>query len=475
MAYRYGDRKQRTLFPQSVDEYIPNDAPVRAYDVIVDSLDFDALGIEVNSHKVGCPQYDPIVMLKLLVYGYSYGIRSSRKLERETHYNLSFIWLAGGLKPDHKTIAEFRRKNKSAIKQVLKQCARLCVDLGLIEGNTLFVDGSKIRANASINNSWTKQKCLNHLKKIDERIAGILLECESVDQAERDNSSMVHMKKELSDNETLKTKVLEILNKLKVEGKKSLNTTDSDCAKMHSRQGSHAGYNIQSVVDEKHGLIVSSDVVNENNDLHQFAEQIEQAHETLDKKCQTACADAGYSNAEQLERIDKQDIKVIVPSKQQAGKKAVEQFDRSAFKYIAQEDVYICPAGQKLPYKWNNVKRNRREYIADLHICRVCEHFGLCTKGKNYGRRINRNNNEQFRDRIRDQYLEADSQQVYARRKQKVELPFGHIKHNLKVNGFLLRGFEGVRAEASILSSCFNIARMISIVGVTGLIAKLGS
>jgi len=149
MAYRYGDRQQRTLFPQSVDEYIPADAPVRAYDVIVDSFDFDALGIEVNSHKVGCPQYDPIAMLKLLVYGYSYGVRSSRKLERETHYNLSFIWLAGGLKPDHKTIAEFRRKNKSAIKKVLKQCARLCIDLGLIEGNTLFVDGSKIRANAS--------------------------------------------------------------------------------------------------------------------------------------------------------------------------------------------------------------------------------------------------------------------------------------------------------------------------------------
>ena len=120
MAYRYGDRQQRTLFPQSVDEYISTDAPVRAYDVIVDSLDFDALGIEVNSHKVGCPQYDPIVMLKLLVYGYSYGIRSSRKLEREIHYNLSFIWLAGGLKPDHKTIAEFRRKNKSAIKTAPK-------------------------------------------------------------------------------------------------------------------------------------------------------------------------------------------------------------------------------------------------------------------------------------------------------------------------------------------------------------------
>jgi transposase len=349
MAYRYGDRQQRTLFPQSVDEYIAADAPVRAYDVIVDSLDFDALGIEVNSHKVGCPQYDPIVMLKLLVYGYSYGVRSSRKLERETYYNLSFIWLAGGLKPDHKTIAEFRRKNKSVLKKVLRQCARLCIDLGLIEGNTLFVDGSKIRANASINSSWTKQKCLNHLKKIDERIAEILFECESVDQAEHDNSSMVHMKKELSDNETLKTKVLEILNKLKVEGKKSLNTTDSDCTKM-------------------------------NNDLHQFAEQIEQAHETLGKKCQTACADAGYADVNELEKIDSQGIKVIVPSAKQAEKvERSDPFDKTHFKYDKANDCYICPEGKILGYSHTESQKRRRTYRAGGSVCRRCKFFQDCT------------------------------------------------------------------------------------------------
>jgi transposase len=349
MAYRYGDRKQRTLFPQSIDEYIPQDAPVRAYDVFVDSLNFAELGIQLEPNKVGCPQYDPKIMLKLLLYGYSYGVRSSRKLEREAHYNLSFIWLTGGLKPDHKTIAEFRRGNKSSLKKVLKQCARLCVDLGLIEGNTLFVDGSKVRANASINNSWTKQKCLNHLKKIDERIAEILSECESVDHAERDNSSMVHMKKELSDNGTLKTKVLDILHELKSEDKKSTNTTDSDCRRMHGRGGSHAGYNIQSVVDEKHGLIVNSDVVNENNDLHQFANQIEQAHETLGKKCQTACSDAGYASVDELEKIDSQGVKVIVPSAKQAEKvERSDPFDKAHFKYDKANDCYICPEGEVL-------------------------------------------------------------------------------------------------------------------------------
>ena len=156
MAYRYGNREQMTLFPQSIEEYVESDAPVRAYDAFVESLDFEELGIEVDPDKVGNPQYDPKSMLKLLIYGYSYGTRGSRKLERETHYNLSFIWLMGGLKPDHKTISEFRRKNKRTLKKVLRQCARLCIKLGIIEGNTLFVDSTKIRANASIKNSWTE-------------------------------------------------------------------------------------------------------------------------------------------------------------------------------------------------------------------------------------------------------------------------------------------------------------------------------
>lgn len=254
MAYRYEDRCQKTLFPQSIDEYIPQDAPVRAYDIIVGSLDFDELGVEVDPHKVGCPQYDPKVMLKLLVYGYSYGVRSSRKLEREVNYNLSFIWLTGGLKPDHKTIAEFRRRNKTALQKVLKQCARLCIRLGLIEGNTLFVDGSKIRANASMRNNWTEQRCQKFLKNIDKRIKDILLECEAADDQEKQQQSLIKMRQELEDHEALKSKVENILNELKAEKKQSINTTDPDSKSMRTRQGPGAGYNAQVTVDEKHGL-----------------------------------------------------------------------------------------------------------------------------------------------------------------------------------------------------------------------------
>ncbi len=472
MAYRYGNRKQRMLFPQSVDEYIPEDAPVRAYDAIVDSMDLDALGIQINRNKVGCPQYDPKSMLKLLIYGYSYGVCSSRKLERETHYNFSFIWLTGGLKPDHKTIAEFRRKNKSALKTVLKQCARLCIKLDLIEGNTLFVDGSKIRSNASIKNSWTKQRCDRHLKKIDKRIKEILSECETADRDEKDSPSLVKMKDELKDNETLRSRVQNILSELETENKESTNTTDPDCTKIHGRQGSHAGYNMQSVVDQKHGLIVNSDVVNENNDYHQFAEQIEQANETLGMKCKTACGDAGYSSVDELEKIDKQGIKVVVPSQKQAARVSKDNpFDKSHFKYDPVSDCCICPQGHALKYSYTNNVKKAKVYRGGS-ACRQCCCFGECTKHSR-GRGISRLLKVDLQQKLEAQYLEPESQEVYAFRKQKVELPFGHIKRNLKVGSFLLRGLEGVKAEASLLASCFNIARMITLIGVSGLITKL--
>jgi transposase len=474
MAYRYGDRRQNMLLPQSIDEYVPHDAPVRAYDVFVDSLDFGQLGIRIEPDKVGCPQYDPKTMLKLLVYGYSYGIRSSRKLERETHYNLSFIWLAGGIKPDHKTIAEFRRNNKVALANVLKQCARLCIELGLIEGNTLFIDGTRMRANASINNSWTRDKCFKHLEKIDNRIAEILSECEQADEKERDNSSLVKMGKNLADNKKLRAKVLGILNKLNAEGRKSINSTDPDCTKIHGRQGSHAGFNAQTVVDEKHGLIVSSDVVNENNDLHQFGEQVEQASETLGKKPRTACADSGYSDINELEKVDRQDIKVVVPSARQAAEKEPEPFDRCNFKYDHDSDSYICPVGKILKCRRTNIDRRRKEYLADAAVCKKCVNFGLCTNSHS-GRKVTRLLKEELVQKLEKQYEQPESQKIYNLRKQKVELPFGHIKHNLKVDGFLLRGLDGVKAEMSILWSCFNIVRMISILGVSGLIAGLAS
>lgn len=261
MAYRYGDRFQLGLFPPSIEDYVAPINPVRAYDAFVEAPDFNALGIEIDPNQVGNPEYDLKAMLKLLVYGYSYGIKSSRKLERETHRNLAFIWLMGGLKPEHKTIAEFRRKNIGAPKQVLRQCARICLRLDLIAGNTLFVDGTKIRANASRAQTHDQAYYEKLLSEIEGRIEQLLEESEKLDEAEQDQTSWVEMEKELTQKKRLKERVQEALRVMKETEREKVNLTDPDCAIMHSIQGSHASYNVQSVVDEKNGLIVHVEAV----------------------------------------------------------------------------------------------------------------------------------------------------------------------------------------------------------------------
>ena len=472
MAYRNGEREQVMMFPKSIEEYVKEDDPVRAYDAFVETLNFTELGIMLNDNKVGNAAYNPIAMVKLLVYGYAYGFRSSRKLERALNHNVSFMWLLGGLTPDHKTIANFRKNNKHTLKKLLKQCARFCIKLGLIEGNTLFVDGSKIRANASIKNTMTPKKAEQYLKHIDDRIESILNECEQVDEQEQTQSSYVHLQEELTNQTILKDKVRAIMNELKEQNKDSTNTVDPDCRPMKSVQGSHASYNAQLVVDEKNGMIVHSDVVNNSSDVNQFAEQIDQANNVLDKPCTNACADAGYADTEELKKIDDQHIKVVVPSQKQAFHKEIPPFHKEHFRYDSKNNCYYCPEGQHLAYRFYDSFKKHFEYrITNKSTCLSCRHFGVCTKSKN-GRRIKRLHHENIKQKLEAQYKQPGSQKMYQLRKQKVELPFGHIKRNLGVRAFLLRGLTGVKAEMSIFASCFNIARMISIYGVQGLIVK---
>ncbi|MEE9912684.1 MAG: IS1182 family transposase, partial [Deltaproteobacteria bacterium] len=454
---------------QSIEEYVSKDNPVRAYDAFVEALNFRELGIELNSDKVGNSEYDPVSMFKLLVYGYSYGVKSSRKLERECHHNIAFIWLMGGLKPDHKTIAEFRRKNKSALRKVLRQSALVCIDLNLITGNVLFVDGTKIRANASRSKSYQRKYYQQLLRKLDERVDQLLRDCETADRREEGMGSYVTMDQELSKTQTLKERIKKILDM----DREVVNQTDPDCAIMHSPQGNHASHNVQIVVDDENGLILNAEAVGDSNDSKQFARQIDQANEILPTPCQIACADAGYSNTQELAKIDQQKIKVIVPTQRQALHEEPRPFGKDCFTYDAKQDCYICPEGHKLRYSHTYTVSRRRQYrMANKRHCYNCPHYGECTTSER-GRNLVRLPNEETKEQLEAQYLETASQAVYARRKMRVEHPFGHIKRNLKTDAFLLRGREGVQAETSILATCFNISRMITIFGVDVLINKL--
>lgn len=472
MALRQGNREQMELLPPSIEQYVAADAPVRVYDAFVEALDLQALGLKVDPNREGNPAYDPRSMLKLLVYSYSYGVRSSRKIEREVYYNLSFIWLMKGLKPDHKTIAEFRRHHKEALQQALRQCVRLCLRLDMIAGNILFVDGSKIKGNSSLKNSWDRDKGQRVLAQADQKILAILKEAEALDAEEEGSPALISVPTQLSGPRAIQEKVGRIMEELQASGKRSWNTTDPECAGFNGVQGAGAGYCAEVAVDDKHGLVVSADAVGVGNDFGQLSAQIQQAIQVLGKAPEVAVADAGFSDMADLSQIDSH-IKLLVPNKQQVNDLPVGEYAKSKFHYLAERDCYLCPMGEELKFR-NDIKKNgNRSYrMAHSRVCQACQHFGKCTKAK-YGRTLERLPNESLKEHLEQIYVLPENQVIYKRRQTKIELVFGHIKHNLGVNRLLLRGRAGARAEISLLSICFNLRRLITLLGVQGLIRKL--
>ena len=479
MAFITGSRKQISFLPPKIDDYVGREDPVRVYDAFIESLDLREMGIIIDPCQAGAHSFEPKAMLKLIVYGYSYGIRSSRKLERACYHNLSFMWLISGVLPDYRTIARFRSDNKEAIKQVLKQNVKLCVKLGLIEGNTLFLDGSKFRANASINNTWDEERCKKSLEIAEKNIERIMEEAEQIDKEEANAGTLVKLDEELRDQKKMQAKVQEIVKTLKETGKEKINTTDKDSVNGKTRQGSHAIINCQVTTDEKHGLIVSGEAVSQNNDLNQLTPQLKQATETLGKAPEKAITDAGYFSLKDLEKVP-EGIEVIMPTRKQAQKEnkktEVEPFSIEEFSYDKERDVYICPEGKILENKGIAFgSQEKISYKARGKECMGCKHFGICTTSKN-GRWIVRMvKQEEQKKRLEEIYHKEESQKLYKLRKEKAELPFGHMKRNLGAGQFMLRGREKVNAELSILSTCFNIARMMTIIGIPMLIAKLNS
>lgn len=298
-------------------------------------------------------------------------------------------------------------------------------------------------------------------------------EAESIDQQEEEKESLVKIKKELMDQERLQATIQDIANALKETKKSSINTVDEDCVKAKGRQGTHASYNAQMVVDEKNGLIVSSEAVSENNDLNQFHNQLKEASGVIGDKPKVACSDSGYFSLEDLNQIP-EDITVVMPTQKQAQKEngilPVKPFGKEQFQYDSTKDEYVCPEGKRLTYY--SSKPREMSYKANGKDCQRCPHFGVCTSSR-YGRRITRMREEPLKERLEAIYHSREGQEIYRLRKQKVELLFGHMKRNLGAGQFLLRGRKGVNAELSLLSTCFNIARMITLVGIPALILKL--
>ncbi|HHT9135695.1 MAG TPA: transposase [Candidatus Wunengus sp. YC60] len=341
------------------------------------------------------------------------------------------------------------------------------------------MDGSKFRANASINNTWDDKRCEKYLEIAEKNIERIMEEAEQIDKEEDSAGSLVKLSEDLQGQKKLQAKVQEIAKTLRETGKEKINATDIDSVNGKTRQGSHAIMNCEVTTDEKHGLIVNGEAVSQNNDLNQLSPQVEQCTELLGKPPAQVVSDSGYFSLRDIEKVP-ENVKVIMPSRKEAQKEnnktEVKPFGKEEFSYAEKRDVYICPEGKILKNKGIAFGSEEKiSYKARGRECRDCKHFGKCTTSKNGRWVVRMVEQEALKERLEEIYHEEESQKLYKLRKEKAELPFGHMKRNLGAGQFLLRGKEGVNAELSILSTCFNMARMITIIGVPMLIAKFNS
>jgi transposase len=474
MGYIAGkDRKQSIMFPDYLDDYVGGDNPVRFLDAFVETQDLGDLGFErAEAKDMGRPGYHPGVLLRLYLYGYLNGIRSSRKLERETHRNVELMWLIEMLTPDFKTIADFRKDNLEPIKKACRQFFQLCKQMGLFSGELVAVDGSKFKADNSRDRNFTKKKLEKLIKLADQRIEEYLTQLDAGDQQDAESEATRPTAEELRGKieKVIKRKEQHKARQKKLEqsGETQISETDGDARLMKTREGSAVCYNVQMAVDSLNKLIVTTDVTNAVNDSQQLASIAGQAKEELGVEKLEAVADLGYYDCGEVSECEAQGIAVYMDKPPQKDNKGL--FTKEDFSYNAEKDVYQCPAGEDLEYRRESMERGRQIRYYETRRCGSCQLKSKCTTGKQ--RRIKRLAGEEAVERMTAR-VRAGPDKLRLR-KELVEHPFGTIKRSMGHGYFLMRGKAKVGTEMALTAMTYNLKRAINIVGVKKMLEALG-
>ena len=473
-------RGQVALLPECLDDWVNESNPVRAVDVFVEALDLRDLGFAgVDPAATGRPAYHPSVMLKLYIYGYLNRVHSSRRLEREAGRNLEVIWLLGRLAPDHKTIADFRKDNGPAIKRVCAQFVELCRQMGLLAKASVAIDGSKFKAVNSRDNNFTKGKLERRLKQIEESVARYLSQIETADRhaaAGEDSSETVvltktRLKEKLAALEEEVKRLRSIEKQVLASPDQQISLTDPDCRSMATsgRGSGMVAYNVQAAVDTTNHLIVAHEVTNEGSDRSQLANVAVQAKAALHADKMEAVADRGYFKGEEIKACDDAGITVTLPKPQTSGAKAEGRFGKQDFVYRPTEDVYRCPAGETLTFRYASEEngQNLRRYWTSA--CRTCPIKAQCTTGPE--RRITRWEHEHVVEAVQKR-LDHNPQAMRVRR-ETVEHPFGTLKMRMGATHFLCKTLPKVATEMALCVLGYNLTRVLNIVGVEKLLEAI--
>ena len=466
MRYIQGiDRNQTTLLPETVDDYIKEDSPVRFIDVYVDSLDLVKMDFTyAETKETGRKPYNPADMLKLYIYGYMNRIRSSRQLEHATYRNIELIWLMHRLQPDFKTIADFRKDNSKAIRSVCRDFILLCRKMDLFGKELVAIDGSKFKASNSNSRNFTKNKLNKLIDKIDKEIDSYLDDLDEGDEREKDvkQPSAEEMKKMIEQLRKRKSKYQKLKSQIEASNDTQVSLTDPDSRMMRSHQGRDVAYNVQIATDSKHKLIAAHEVSNIGSDQTQLHGVALQAKTTLDVPELAVVADAGYWARESMKKCNDDSIITYVPRSTKSRNKNRGLFTNEDFKYNPADDTYTCPAGYKMTYRNTRITQTgkvEKRYMT--HMCSAgCTIKSKCTASE--GRRfINRWIHEEVMEKLDDRMQKNPDKMK--RRRELVEHPFGTIKHWMGHNHFLTRGMERVSAEMSLFVIAYNLKRVLNI------------
>jgi transposase len=468
------DRSQSTLFPECLEDWIDEDNSVRVIDVFVKELDLGELGFGVEPEITGRPSYHPSVLLKLYIYGYLNRVQSSRRLEREALRNVEVMWLLGRLAPDHKTIADFRKDNGGAIRRVCARFIELCRQIGLLAVSSVAIDGSKFKAVNNRDKNFTRNKVERRRAQLEQSVAHYLAQLDTADRQDPSEALAAktkHLKEKLVKlgSEMQRLAAMEKLMLASPDQQISLTDPDSRSMATSGRGSGVVGYNVQVAVDTEHHLIIAHEVTNSGSDRAQLSNIASQAKDVLGVDKLEAVADRGYYSGEEILACDKAGIAVTLPKPMTSGLEARGRFGKQDFVYVGDEDVYRCPAGEKLNYHYTNEEDGQQLRRYWTNACRDCALKARCTTGKE--RRITRWEHEHVLEAVQSR-LDKNPQAMRQRR-ETVEHPFGTLKMRMGATHFLMKCLPKVATEMALHVLAYNMTRVMSIIGVRPLMATI--
>ena len=461
------DRQQVTLLPECLDDFIAEDNTVRIVDAFINELDLAALEFQgLQPASTGRPSYHPSVLLKLYLYGYLNRIQSSRRLERECQRNVELMWLIGRLSPDFKTIADFRRNNGKGIRNVCRRFVMLCRELKLFTDSVVAIDGSKFKAVNNRERNYTPGKIERRERELEESIQRYLDALETADRTqpeemqaktERLRSKIQKMRQRLQSLQVIKAE-------LEAVPDRQISQTDPDARAMttYSAKGTAmVGYNVQAAVDTKNHLIVAHEVTNNGSDRAQLSPMALAARKAMGKRKLKAIADRGYYSGQGLKICEDAGVAALVPKPMTSNARAEGRFDKTDFIYIAADDQYQCPAGQRAIHRFSREEAGLQISIYWSSSCPDCSIKAQCTTGQY--RRIRRWEHEEVMERVQQQLDRMPNAMTV--RKSTVEHVFGTLKHWMGWTHFLTRGIQNVATEMSLNVLSYNFKRVLSILG----------